>query len=360
MFFSKRRIVSILTACAFTCTTAAAIAPSTAHASLLGAIIGTGIQAVQQKKELDHYNDTEEGRQELFSEMKQKYGVTSDWSLNNRLDNIMANLTTAVAKVDPSIEKKPYNYFINTDDSFNAACSLGHNMMVNRGIFNILPTDDEIAVVIGHEMGHGQKNHVVKGFEKSVLPTLAANIVIGTSGNAAGIGASILANYTQKVHVSKPLEWDADNLAFDYISNSNYNLGACAAVWQRVIEEYPGKESSFAGDIFSPSDHPGHAERRDSYAKKLYEYSNKKVSVADGTVKINDKALVTPVAAAGMSGAERSYFVAGNLARVYHSKNVPDATVSGGTIYMGSQAIMTPAAGDVSASEIASKINEIK
>ena len=53
MFFSKRRIVSILTACAFTCTTAAAIAPSTAHASLLGAIIGTGIQAVQQKKELN-------------------------------------------------------------------------------------------------------------------------------------------------------------------------------------------------------------------------------------------------------------------------------------------------------------------
>ena len=51
MFFSKRRIVSILTACAFTCTTAAAIAPSTAHASLLGAIIGTGIQAVQQKKD---------------------------------------------------------------------------------------------------------------------------------------------------------------------------------------------------------------------------------------------------------------------------------------------------------------------
>ena len=40
------------------------------------------------------------------------------------------------------------------------------------------------------------------------------------------------------------------------------------------------------------SDHPSDGDRRDAYAKKLYEYSNKHVTVKDGTVKVNGKDFV--------------------------------------------------------------------
>ena len=337
------------------------LTPAVANASFLGALITTGIETIQEKNTLDRYNNTEEGRQEWFATMKQSMGVNGDARLNARLDNIMNNLTSAVGKVDPTINKQPYNYFLNPDTSFNAACSLGHNMTVNTGIFSLLGTDDEIAVVLAHEMAHGQKNHVIKGFEKSILPILAQSAVAGSGNTIASLGTNVLVNYTEKVHITKPQEWEADNLAFDYLAASNYNLGATAAVWQKVMEQYSANENSFSGDIFSPSDHPTHIERRDSYAKKINKYANSKVTVADGQVQINGKTLVTPVATASMSGAERSYFVAGNLAKIYHdNKTIPSAAVSNGTVYVGNQAIMTPVAGDTSASELASIFNSIK
>lgn len=364
MFFKKKKLAKLAIACAavtmpFTAYTAAL--PAKADASVLTAVIGAGISMAQTHQALKHLDKTEEGRQELFQYMKEHQGVNDDPYLNNRLDNIMANLHHAVAAVDPSINDKPYNYFINPDTSFNAACSLGHNMTVNTGIFSLLKTDDEIAVVLGHEMAHGQKNHVLKGYESTVPVQLLGTAVAAGGGVAGNVAANVAVNYIDKVHITKPNEWEADNLSFDYLIHSNYNLGATAAVWQKVMEQYDNNTNNFSGDLFSPSDHPTHTQRRDSYAKKLTEFSRGKVTVANGQVNVNGKFFVAPAASDSMSGAERSYFVAGNLARAYHnSSSLPEATVSNGTLYVGEQAVMTPIAGDVSAAELASQLNSIK
>ena len=128
-----------------------------AEASILGVLISSGIQYAQLDKAISYYNNDEKGRQEFFKQIQSKYGVNNDAALNSRLDSIMSSLSSAIATVDPSIQKKPYNYFINNETSFNAFCTLGHNMSVNTGLFNFLNSDDEIAVVLGHEMGHGQR-----------------------------------------------------------------------------------------------------------------------------------------------------------------------------------------------------------
>ena len=126
----------------------------TAHADILGTLFGAGVYAYQLNQQLSYYDN--EGREELFHQMQQQYGVNDDPYLNARLDNIMANLSGAIAQVDPTIEEKPYNYFVNQDKSFNAFCTLGHNISVNTGMFDMVANDDEVAVVLGHEMGHGQ------------------------------------------------------------------------------------------------------------------------------------------------------------------------------------------------------------
>ena len=336
--------------------------PAQADASVLQSVLAAGFQLSVQNQQLKELNDTEEGRQALFNSMKEKQGVNNDAYLNQRVDRIMAKLSSAIAEVDPSIKEKPYNYYINPDTSFNAACFLGHNMTINTGIFSLLTTDDEIAVVLGHEMGHGQKDHVIKGYQKSIPISILATAAATGGGQVAAIGAGVVANYIDNVHISKPLEWEADNLSFEYMTHTDYNIGATAAVWQKVIEEYGTNQSNFAGDLFNPSDHPTHEERRDSYAKKISEYSHGVVTVADGVVKIHDKEFVAPVSISSMSGAERSYFVAGNLARYYSrgTKNIPEAHAVDGTVYVEDQAVMTPAVGDPSAQELADRFNNLK
>ena len=51
-------------------------------------------------------------------------------------------------------------------------------MSINTGLFSVLTNDDEIAVVLGHEMGHGQKDHPAKGARRSLpLPSKKLNHV---------------------------------------------------------------------------------------------------------------------------------------------------------------------------------------
>ena len=342
---------------------------STVEAFGIGDAINVGITAASIskqrsaiKKQMNEINTTEEGQEMLFNTFKEKYGVNYDRTLNSRLDTIMTNLTNAVAAVDPSIREKPYKYFINNETSINAACSLAHVMMINTGTFEKILTDDEIAAVVGHEMGHGQKNHVYESNLKLVDKQMIASIGVAAAGGSvlsqlAGSIALMQAN----AHGVKKNEWEADNLSFEYMIHTNYNPGACAAIMQKFIEIMGSQKQSTAAKLLNPSDHPNSEARRDNYVKKLYEYSKNHVNAKNGTVIVNGKTFIATADTSTMSGAERSYFVLGNLAAAYHNgHDKSEAKVQDGTVYLGSQPIITPAGDDESAQVLADRLNSIK
>ena len=145
------------------------------------------------------------------------------------------------------------------------------------------------------------------------------------------------------------------------MTHTNYNPGACAAVMQKFVEMSIGSKQSSTMSFFNPSDHPDSEKRRDACAKKLTEYSRNHVTAKDGVVSVNGKTFVTVAPSSTMSGAERSYFVMGNLAAAYHNgldKN--KATVQNGTVMLGAQEIITPVEGDEDAYALAERLNAIK
>lgn len=325
--------------------------------------IGIGAASMHAQKEaaLKQYrrlNETEDGRQEWYQRMRSECGVSEDVELNQRADSIMANLSKAVAKVDPSINEMQYLYFVNPSQEINAFCTFGRVMSLNAGILQKIPNDDEIAVVVGHEMGHGQKNHTYRGVVAQYDKTLFANIAVAAEGGSfLGQLVGNLALVQSVTHGNKGYEKEADELSFEYMANSGYNIGATAAVWQRVLELTGDNSQNVFGSVFMPSDHPNHAARRDTYVKKLYEYGEEHATAKDGTVTVNGKVFVTPVAAAGMSAPERSYFVLGNLAKAFHNgEDKKGVTVVNGTVKMGNQSIITPVDGDESAETLAARL----
>lgn len=347
---------------------ACAIPAPTAEAFSIGDIIGIAQGAAQYAlldKEFNYYNNTEEGRQELFKSYQEKLGVVHDEAKEAELSSIMSRLTASIGAEDPSIYDKPYLYFICADESFNAFCSMGHVMVVNDGLFKYLTNTDELAVVLGHEMGHGQKDHVVNAMHKKAKTELGAAVISGALGGSA-LSQEVLGiavNQIETVQITRGNEKEADKLSFDYIYRAGYNPGAAAAVWQRVIEKGGDNDPTFAQEVFSPSDHPSNSERRDTYEKQLTELSKKHVTLKGNTntVEVNGKEFVTPAPAGDMSAAERKYFVMGSLAAAYdHGENKNPAEARNGTVYLGSQAIITPADGDPSAETLAERLNQIK
>ena len=186
--------------------------------------------------------------------------------------------------------------------------------------------------------------------KKSLGPAVLAS----ATGTVLG---AIAANVWSGQGITKPMEWEADNLAFEYISHSPYNPGATAAVWQRLIDLEGNNSAIMSG----AADHPSNSSRRDNYAKKLTEMSGGRVVVKNGVVYVNQKEFVMPAPAGDMSSAERSYFVAGNLAAAFkNGEGSASAYANGATVMLGEQPIISCVSGDTDAASLAALLNQIK
>ena len=284
------------------------------------------------------------GRDEYMGQIKDKYGINTDPAANAMLARIMTRLSDAVALTDDSIVKKPYNYFVNNDKSFNAFCTLGHNMSVNIGAFDKLNyNEDELAFVIAHEMGHGQKNHPAAGVKRALPVSIVAALYASQNRNtASSIGAALVSTVGTAKWVTKPMESQADKLAFDYAVAAGYNVGAGAALWQHILEQNGSKASGFA-ELFN--DHPTSVSRRTNYNKKITEWSNNKVKVNEenGLITVAGQSFYTPVKTSTMSPQEQAFLIAGNLAAVFHDGRQHEAVWINGenTLLVGEQPVMS-------------------
>ncbi len=305
------------------------------------ALFQVGAEYAYLNKQVSYLDN--KGRDEYMGQIKDKYGINSDPAANAMLARIMTRLSDAVALTDDSIVKKPYNYFVNNDKSFNAFCTLGHNMSVNIGAFTKLNyNEDELAFVIAHEMGHGQKNHPAAGVKRALPLSIVAALYASQNRNtASSIGAALVSTVGTAKWVTKPMESQADKLAFDYAVAAGYNVGAGAALWQHILEQNGSKSSGFA-ELFN--DHPTSISRRNNYNKKITEWSGNKVKVNEenGLISVAGQPFYTPAKTSAMSPQEQAFLIAGNLSRVFRDggQYEPVWTNSENTLLIGEQPVM--------------------
>ena len=315
----------------------------------IGAVLNVSAEYAMLNKQIAYIEG--EGRNTYMDSVKEKEGVNESPEANAMLDRVMSRLSTAIAKTNPDIEKEPYNYFVNNNTNFNAYCTLGHNVSVNIGLFDTLNyNEDEIAFVLGHELGHGERKDPANGVKKAMPISLLAAVVESQSNSLEALGTALLANLGSAKLITLPMEKKADELGFSYATEANYNPGAGSALWQRVIEKMGTSKETFLGSVFNPSDHPGNESRRDKYTARMYAYSGNKVNVdkKTGNILLNKKIVGVPAATDNMSALERTYLVAGRLARIYHDEPAADhrAYSDGESLYFGNTAIMTLTGGD--------------
>ena len=306
------------------------------------ALFQVGAEYAYLNKQVSYLDN--QGRDKYMGQIKDKYGINTDPVANAMLTRIMTRLSDAVALTDDSIVKKPYNYFVNNDKSFNAFCTLGHNMSVNIGAFEKLNyNEDELAFVIAHEMGHGQKNHPAAGVKRALPVSIVAALYASQNRNtASSIGAALVSTVGTAKWVTKPMESQADKLAFDYAVAAGYNVGAGAALWQHILEQNGSKSSGFA-ELFN--DHPTSISRRNNYNKKITEWSgnNVKVNEENGLISVAGQPFYTPAKTSTMSPQEQAFLIAGNLSSVFHDggQYEPVWTNSENTLLVGEQPVMS-------------------
>ena len=144
----------------------------------------------------------------------------------------------------------------------------GGKIVFYTGIIDRLKlTDDEIAMVMGHEMAHALLEH---GRERAGQQKVAQAATIGASvlSQVMGYGdlGGLLASQTSKFTLlgfSRGDESEADLVGMDIAARAGFDPRAGISLWQKMSEASKGEPPQFL------STHPSHASRIDNIRAAL-------------------------------------------------------------------------------------------
>lgn len=147
---------------------------------------------------------------------------------------------------------------INNDSILNAFCTPGGYIYVYTGLMKYLDSEDELAGVLGHEMGHADMRHSTRQMttmygidallgaiagDKAILQTIAKG-VSGVSG----------------LKFSRDHETEADTKSVEYLCPTDYNADGGAKFFEKLMAAgNSGKNIPFL------STHPADADRIKNY-----------------------------------------------------------------------------------------------
>ncbi len=131
-----------------------------------------------------------------------------------------------------------YQFYILADKELNALSLPGGFIYINKGLLDIL-NDDELAFVLGHELGHVTAKHAVKKIQSNMAYQMLANIAFAGMGNKTGRleniakGANIAYNLIE-LGYSREDEYEADRLGAKYAFKAGFNPAAALTGLQKL------------------------------------------------------------------------------------------------------------------------------
>jgi len=227
--------------------------------------LSCAINPVTGKKELSLISESQEiamGK-ETDVEIRHEYGVYADPQLN-------AYVQSAGQVLVPHTHRPqlPYQFAVLDTPVVNAFAVPGGYIYVTRGILALMGSEAELAVVLGHELGHVNARHSVHRMSEMMLAQVG--LVVGSAlsetfaqvAGLAGVGVQILF-----LKYSRDDERQADALGVEYARKAVYNAGEMIAFFGSLE-----KLGDLSGGQALPgflSTHPLTSERIDNVKKML-------------------------------------------------------------------------------------------
>ncbi|MDF9829079.1 M48 family metallopeptidase [Parabacteroides sp. PF5-6] len=148
------------------------------------------------------------------------------------------------------------------DAQVNAFCMPGGKIVVYEGLMKIVASDDELAVVMGHEVAHAVAKHsnermsqqVLTQYGAAILSTAVSNksaAIQNVAGTVYGLGSEIGVT----LPFSRKHETEADYMGLVLMTMAGYNPNAAVGFWQKMAAGNAGGTPEFL------STHPSDSRR---------------------------------------------------------------------------------------------------
>ena len=205
------------------------------------------------------YAEIIKNRNENLTEEFENNELLYDTLLLNKCNSILKKIETA----NPSYKFDSINVFINRSHTANACCYGEGTLFLNLGLFLWIDNDEELALVIAHEIAHQLLNHSESKIKKNIALLSSEDF----KEEIKAIKKSSDSKYLQIKKLLKDVivetgshsrykESEADSLGVILIRNAGFNVKAALPIILKlefVDDLYSGKDFYNVQSLFEKS-----------------------------------------------------------------------------------------------------------
>lgn len=148
-----------------------------------------------------------------------------------------AALAALVDEVAASKVDMPYDWQVRIycEPTANALAFPGGGIVVTSGLLDLLQSDNELAFVIGHELGHFEHRDHLRGLGRAVTAALALSVFFGGAGVSSDQLLDSAGRAALAAH-SREQEQAADVSGLAALVHRHGHLGGAALVMKKLAE----------------------------------------------------------------------------------------------------------------------------
>jgi len=158
-----------------------------------------------------------------------------------------------------------YHFLVLDSDDINAFAAPGGLILVTRGLIECCQTEDELASVLAHEIGHVEKLHGLRAIRTGRLNSALTILAVESAKTLAGDElAEVAQAFDESINeitttlmnsgYSRKLEFEADAAAIQILRKSGYQPGALVAMLENMAQKWDPSRHDFSATHPPPAD----------------------------------------------------------------------------------------------------------
>jgi predicted Zn-dependent protease len=179
-------------------------------------------------------------------------------SKNTQYNTLATCIATAITKETGG----NWEVVVFEDKTPNAFALPGNKIGVHTGMLALVDNQDQLAAVIGHEVGHVLAKHSNERASQEMAVTQGMNVIQAVSAPQTALGQTALgllgvgAQYGILMPYSRVHESEADMIGVDLMAKAGFDPRQSIGLWQKMEQASQGQQP-----LEFMSTHPAHATR---------------------------------------------------------------------------------------------------
>ncbi|MFC1742875.1 M48 family metalloprotease [Candidatus Riflebacteria bacterium] len=187
----------------------------------------------------DEESEIKLGKQ-VDADIAKEHGFVNDPVQQRRVNAIGQSM----AKIGSRKDLK-WHFKVIDSDEINAFAAPGGYIYVTKGLLGLVKSDHELAGVLGHEITHVNKKHVMKAMGQAGLISAGIGLILGGGKEGKNdkwikLGGSLGGSFLG-LHMSREHEFEADQGGLELTSKAGYNPNGLRMFLVKLQEKHGGK-----------------------------------------------------------------------------------------------------------------------